>query len=311
MACDALPMAIAKRARDSVRRVYGLDFPDDLFAFHDFARSAAELLRGIGIGVDGPLEVLSGAAPRDGWSPYDDWPRFYRDPPEFFTVLVGDTDGLHWGYWFDAPGALPPVVASYFHSDAYQLSVDGTTLFEAVRGEVEELHRAAEEQKEEEPDEADYDRRLATYAEIREELSKYALASRKEIGDAYCEKYVCVSVKPGGRKTVAKTRNDMGIVTPKSAYRALPGKDYFVEKHDYRPKASDVARLVSLAREYAKGGQPGAALKLGHDLWAYPQHADAAREMLALAYDGLDRPTLRSYLDRAFEFRRRCDAARS
>ena len=51
-----------------------------------------------------PFEVLAGRF--DGRVPRNSlllhW-RYYDDPPEFFTVLAGGTDGLHWGYFLDDP----------------------------------------------------------------------------------------------------------------------------------------------------------------------------------------------------------------
>ena len=44
------------------------------------------------------------------------------------TVFTGTTDGLHWGYVFDAPGEHPPVVAHYWHSDTFEHAVDGAVL---------------------------------------------------------------------------------------------------------------------------------------------------------------------------------------
>src|SRR5439155_1451794 len=64
--------------------------------------------------------------------------RYALDPPEFFTALAGDTDKLHWGYYLDDPGAGPSgCVAYYYAADAFDLSVGGDTLFEAVRLELE------------------------------------------------------------------------------------------------------------------------------------------------------------------------------
>src|SRR4051812_23949764 len=59
--------------------------------------------------------------------------RFYLDLPEFVTLFIGGGDGLHRGYFFDAPGEREPVVASYYHSDTFEHSIPGDDIFGAVR----------------------------------------------------------------------------------------------------------------------------------------------------------------------------------
>ena len=89
------------------------------------------------ISLEGPFKILAGQAdaPPDGWRLGT---RYYDDPPEFFTVFSGDTDGLHWGYWFDDPDNSPSCcVAEYFSRDAFELTEDGETLFEAFRLQLE------------------------------------------------------------------------------------------------------------------------------------------------------------------------------
>ena len=88
----------------------------------------------LGITLVGPFEVLSGRfdgrSPR--LSPLLHW-RYYLDPPEFFTVLAGNVDRLHYGYYLDDPADGRGCVASYYADDAFELSADGDDLFEAVR----------------------------------------------------------------------------------------------------------------------------------------------------------------------------------
>ena len=104
--------------RRQLRELYGIDFPDELFAFADWhaslSREAARAFHEVlGITLHGPFDVLAGKL--DGlvlrYPAVLHW-RYQYDPPEMFTVWTGDTDGLHWGYWFDDPERLPPVVAS-------------------------------------------------------------------------------------------------------------------------------------------------------------------------------------------------------
>ena len=138
--------------RDQLRRLYGFDFPDDLFRFWEFVNRLQPLdplhalFDPLEIILVGPFEVLSGRfdgrSPR--LSPLLHW-RYYLDPPEFFTVLAGDVDRLHWGYYLDDPADGRGCVASYYADDAFELSADGDDLFQAVRLELEAQHHDCEE----------------------------------------------------------------------------------------------------------------------------------------------------------------------
>ena len=75
----------------------------------------------LNIQLSGPFEVLAGEfdRPNAPQSLLLHW-RWRFDPAEFFTVMVGGTDGLHWGYCYDDPAQLPScVVANYARADAY------------------------------------------------------------------------------------------------------------------------------------------------------------------------------------------------
>lgn len=271
------------KSRKVVAAEYGVPFPDDLFAFHEFMRAEPRRCKELGLTPDGPLALL---ANKDR-PPRED--RFFNDPPEFFTVLRGPVDGLHWGYWFDHPGELKPVVVSYA-DDAFELRVDGATLFDAVRRYIET--RA--------PDEADH-------AAAREALGKYspALRKRREVGDAYLKKYGAAV-----RKATVQTRSRLGIVVDKKRYRPLGKRDPFTRKSDYWPEAADVKRFVAAARKASAEGYPGTALKLGHDLWIYRDHHAASHELLGLAYSALGRDALKAQLARAIAYRKRYGGSR-
>lgn len=268
---------------------WGVPFPDDLQAFHVFACKNSKLLEALELVVAGPLAFLArGKSPEEA--------RFYDDPPEFVTVLSGLMDGLHWGYWFDAPGELEPVVVSYFANDAFELSAHGTSLFEAVREHLEALHHDAEQYLIEDPDAADdYRARLESYARARVALEKSFPLKRKEVGQKYLDRYRYK------RKFIAPTRSRIGVVVPPKQYRPLEKKDPF-ERWNYKPTAAQVKRMVE------KVELPGTALKLGHDLWTAQEHRAASVALLDRAYGQLGRDVLSSQLKKATAWRARCDA---
>jgi hypothetical protein len=280
---------------------YGFDFPGDFYGFWEFCNRLSPLeplhaLHAVGIVLVGPFEVLAGRF--DGRVPRHSlllhW-RYHDDPPEFFTVLAGDTDGLHWGYYLDDPDRGEGCLASYYARDAYELETDGDTLFEAVRLHLEYIHRDNEEYRAEDPDNADaYDDALEAIARVRQRLMEYATAERTCIGEDYTESFAGVARR--NDHVGADTAEGMGIVVPPQRYRplSLPDRQLWAELR----RSKDPAALVEEARAALRDGFAGTALKLGKDLWATtgPVKATYAAELLESAYAALGRETLRSVL---------------
>lgn len=291
------------QARRALKDAYLINFPDDLFRFWEFTlefgspkplQTFADVL---GIRLEGPFEVLAGTdAPPNGWHLGT---RYYDDPPEFFLVFSGDTDGLHWGYWFDDPDNSPSFsVADYYSRDAYEITEDGGTLFEAFRLHLERCHDSTLENIETDPDaeqyQAEYQADLEKYALIRTRLMQYATADRPEIGDDYVEQY---GGGEGDRGIVAETFDGMGIVVSDSLYRPLSLGDGELRARAIADAA--LSEVVAEAQRALAEGFPGTALKLGRDLWIgnERQKQDAYR-LLSSAYEALNRPTLQTLLGR-------------
>jgi Uncharacterised conserved protein (DUF2228) len=120
--------------------IYGLQLPRHVAVAAAFFRS---LSGPVGEAVkdtfrpSGLLEWFEdGALSRkmiDGLDPRLDW-RFRRDMPEFITVLCGNTDGLHWGLWYDRPDQLPAQIARNYARDSAEtwLSPMSTVLGEVL-----------------------------------------------------------------------------------------------------------------------------------------------------------------------------------
>jgi hypothetical protein len=292
--------------REQLRALYGFDFPDDFFRFWEFAKRLKPLepltafSESIQMWLVGPFEVLAGRF--DGRTPrYSQllhW-RYHDDPPEFFTVLLGHTDGLHWGYYFDDPPRPGHCVASYYARDSFELSVDGEDLFEATRLNLELHYRTREDYRDDNPDRAaDYEEGLRQMDLLRLHIQEFAPTDRQEIGDEYVEKYMRGWRANVGRneRIVAETRENMGIVVPSKMYRrlSLPDKKLWAALR----KTDKLAALVEEARQALRDGYPGTALKLGKDLWAVGgEHQTMyAYELLDAAYEALGRDVLREVL---------------
>jgi hypothetical protein len=285
--------------RQQLRDLYGFDFPEDFFSFWQFVNRLQPLdplkaLLDLRIQLVGPFEVLAGRF--DGrslrYSPLLHW-RYSFDPPEFFTVLAGDIDGLHWGYYLDDPPPGPVCVASYYASDAFDLSADGDNLFEALRLHIEECYRDCEEDRELDPELSEQcEHEMRQLDDWREKLAGFATSERGDVGAAYVDRYAGRS----RRRPVAKTRDNMGIVVPMELYRPLSRKDR--KLWTYLDNTEDPVEVVEEARRALSDGFPGAALKLGKDLWAVggERHTDYAYELLESAYTVLGRDVLRNVL---------------
>jgi hypothetical protein len=289
--------------RRQLRSLYGFDFPEDFFLFWEMASRHRPLdpLEGMadaaGIHLVGPFEVLAGRF--DGRTPrfhqYLHW-RYYGDPPEFFTVLAGNDDGLHWGYYLDDPAAGGGCIASYYAADAFEMIPDGETLFETVRLSLEERYGSCAEFRILDRAHADeYEAIRGAIDTLRPTLMQYGTGDRPETGYDYVNRYLA-PVTLRERRVVASTRENMGIVVPPEKYRRLSLKD---RKLWARLGKDDNPRdLVDEAMQALREGFPGTALKLGKDLWAFGgEHQTMyAYDLLDAAYEALGRDILRRVL---------------
>lgn len=277
-----------RRAR--LKAEYGFDFPDDFYRFWEFANRLRPLeplqaLAALDLVLVGPFDVLAGRF--DGrvtkHSLLLHW-RYYDDPPEFFTALAGGGDGLHFGYYLDDPEAGSGCACSYFARDAYELSTDGDTLFEAARLHLEYFQAEAEDDNEDE-----------AFAKLRAALMVYATGDRPETGEEYTELYAGLAAR--NEHILAETTEGMGIVAQPELYRPFTLDDRKLTKLVGKKKA-DLGPLIDEARQALAGGFPATALQLGKNLWATgdERKAEAAYELLDAAYAALGRETLRRVL---------------
>ncbi len=295
-----------------LQQTYGFPFPADFFSFWHFAntRSSLFMKSEIGIQLTGPFDLLQNPTSISAAHDNPLWKaRYYDDPPEFLTVATGPTDGLHWGYYLDDPQKPPFPLAYYYSNDAFELSIAGNTLFEVVRLEIELFYRDNTHYMQVEPDSyrASYQTKLARLALLREALQTYETGDRSEVGQEYIKKY---SATDTYRQITALTRDGMGIVVPAAQYIPLTGDDIFQTWHptlttqEVQPRAQEAMQLLNQ-------GYPGAALKLGKDLWLYQNFRDTCYALLDAAYAALNRPLLRKLLKLAIAYRAHCDSKHS
>jgi hypothetical protein len=143
---------------------------------------------------------------------------------------------------------------------------------------------------------------LKQVARVREQLAEYWGADRPETGDDYLDSYY--RSRSG---VVAETWDHMGIIVPRKKYRPLSagvvGSDRRLD-----PKPRLVKRLAAEAMQLLRDGFPGAALKLGRDLWVLASDFPVCYDLLGAAYAALKREPLRRLMNEARAFRADCDS---
>jgi hypothetical protein len=283
-------------------QLYGFSFPEDLFAFWEFAKRvrplepAHALADTLDVHLVGPFDVLAGRVDQSVPSlPMTLHWRYYDDPPEFFTLLKRGEGGLHWGYYLDEPGVPPGSIASYHTDAAFEISADADDLFEVVRLDLERHYRDCEELRQEDPIRVhDYEQRLREMDDLRARLARSATADRPETGEAYEERYPERSARTA--RVIARTSDGAGIVAPAEKYRPLK----LTNKRLWQrlKKDEDPVDLVAEAWKALQEGYPATALKLGKDLWAIggERRRNYAHQLLDAAYGALGRDVLRDIL---------------
>jgi Uncharacterised conserved protein (DUF2228) len=183
-----------QKQKEILKNSYGFEFPDSFFEFYEFTKKLPEDTFS---GIEGPLGLYLGRIFRifeDDFSLSDFNPikqnRHYNDPPEFFTILHGDTDGLHWGYYLDNQNNTQNLpVASYYSNDAFEIGINGNSIFEAFR-QIIEYSQYHNELYDTSPEVLQFYEEHNQYLEtIRQIVMQYETGNRKEIGDEYINKY--------------------------------------------------------------------------------------------------------------------------
>lgn len=196
--------------------------------------------------------------------------RYRRDPPEFVSVFGGNSDGSHWGLWYDDPAELPRVIAHNWARDSAETYPRKPTLLGTLR---EDLFRD----------------RIAP--ESLSELRHFGAIAGwlDEVHAQELEAYRAEAIAPlPGRADI------LGGMGPWIPGWTLPAALADRARHElYRAGAPAVAEWIAEARA-TLAAEPGRALAIGRELhWL---DADAFRaagsELLVDAYRALGRDAL-------------------
>ena len=130
----------------TIKQNFLVKMPEDFLAFWDFCKNInredprTALQKSCGLVLVGPYDILAGQEFKStNLNDYLCHYRYYRDPPEFQTVIASAEEGnnFHIGYFRDDPNEDPVFIASYggkteAERENYKFTVLGDNLFAAL-----------------------------------------------------------------------------------------------------------------------------------------------------------------------------------
>ncbi|WP_186315964.1 ADP-ribosylation family protein [Catellatospora sichuanensis] len=273
------------------RDVYGLRLPRHMAVFAAFFDSLGKEGRDLaddvlGLRPDGITSYFDAdglaLTGRDGLDERLE-SRFRCDPPEFVTIMSGDSDGLHFGLWYDDPAEPPSFVVHNYARDSAETWTGGR------RSGLGEILRQIDKRDED----ASLDPEMDDPAAQRRRDALRQLV--EEFGDA--DRQACAVDGPSRWADVHRPPI-LGALCP-----ALPadagdprgGYERSNERYQaYRAGAPEVRDWIAQAERELAVGAPAYALVLGQELhWmdAAAFRADSLR-LLTGAYRALGRDAL-------------------
>lgn len=268
-------------AAERMKEVYGLRLPRYVATFAGFWRSLDDYeKKGLGHLGRSPGGIMvwfeeTGLTrkTRDNLDPRLDC-RFRADPPELVTLMWGDSDGLHYGLWYDDPADFPTHIAHNYARDSSETWRDKAHTPLGVL-----LDRAEQRIRNEDGDEAPS---LSVHA-IHAALKWFVQADAQALAQD----------SPAKRWLTATRIPSIGTFGP-----GLPPKAGTIKEKDTHKRLEVWRKNAKLAREWIETastdcakGKPAAALTYGLDLlWVdVDEHRKAGEVLLTMAYEKLGR----------------------
>jgi hypothetical protein len=266
-----------------MKEVYGLRLPRHIAVWAGFNRSLSPLEKlgdrhinygSFGIMIwfeDGGLERKT----RDGLDARLEG-RYRADPPEFVSVMGGDSDGLHFGLWYDDPAELPSFIASNWARDSAETGRDEATVLSELR---ENLRRRFEE-----PDYPDEPPPLCLYA-YRAAIEWFQSADQRALAD------------DGPRRWADAPRGEIvgGMAPALLPSHGNPRANYRDSQKRHEAYREGKAQpIIDEALRELKNGKPAYALVVGRELhWCDSDETrEASLKLLTGAYQALGRHAL-------------------
>lgn len=246
----------------------------------------------VGLTLVGPYDILAGKHKKAKSTDVNfslHW-RFFYDPPEFQTILVGDSKTqYHMGYFRDVPDELPVWVGANEARKSCLISQVGDNVFAAVKLFLSKKLKEVTDKK-----------KNAVLKDIDEKLTRTA----KELG--YSLEQKTMKMKQRDKKVVTKTFHGAGLVVPVDkndvGYRELPETNANLKKickaivdaptDDERLKAfAPIQEMLTYVQFANDECDYGMGYELGMDLFCYGSHYfhKTVAQLLPLAYSLLKR----------------------
>ncbi|XP_040085077.1 histone PARylation factor 1 [Oryx dammah] len=285
--------------RKEVESHYRLPLPEDFYHFWRFCEGldpeqpADSLSASLGLRLVGPYDILAGKhkiKKKSASLNFNLHWRFYYDPPEFQTIIIGDSKTqFHMGYFRDSPDELPVFVGTNEAKKNCVIVQSGDNVFAAVKLFLMKKLKEVTDKK-----------KTSLLKTIDEKLTEAA----RELGLSLEQR--TVRMKQRDKKVVTKTFHGAGLVVPVDkhdvGYRELPETDASLRRicRTIVEAPSDADRLQAFApvqemMTYVQFANDecdyGMGLELGLDLFCHGSHYfhKVAGQLLPLAYNLLKR----------------------
>ncbi|CAN2388717.1 peptidyl-serine ADP-ribosylation [Pristimantis euphronides] len=286
--------------RQEVESLYKLTMPDDFYNFWTFCAEINQnepcdaLKSSLGLQLVGPYDILSGkhkGAKKTSDINYNLHWRFFYDPPEFQTIIIGDSKTkYHIGYYRDSPEELPVFLGSNDAVKGCLIFPVGDNVFSAVKQfAVKRLKELSDKKA----------------VNVVKQLIEKLTAAANSLG--YSLEQKTASMKRRDKKVVTKSFHGTGLVVPVDkknnvGYRELPETDGNLKKickgiveasnDEKRMKAfAPIQEMITFVQFANDECDYGMGYELGIDLFCYGSHYfhKVAGQLLPLAYKLLKR----------------------
>lgn len=292
--------------REELRLKFKVEMPQDFFDFWDYCKSinpakpSEALKEDISLVLGGPYDVMAGRLKCvKGQRPnYLLHHRFFYDPPEFQTVLLGDEKKQHHlGYYRDEPLKAPVFIASNSAAEGCTITTQGENIFAAAKLHIDRLIKQTKDKK-----------TLEGLKKVDKSLTEWAKKSNHSL-EARTK-----NMKGRDKKVVTKTFHKAGIVVPLDStgvgYRELPETDGDLKKilkkiveseteqarARYSDSLQEIITLIQFANDECDYGQ---GYELGLDLFCFGHERfhSMIGMLLSVAYQLLGREEFGEILD--------------
>uniref|UniRef100_A0A7N5J8Z0 Histone PARylation factor 1 n=1 Tax=Ailuropoda melanoleuca TaxID=9646 RepID=A0A7N5J8Z0_AILME len=277
---------VSSDLRKEVENHYKLSLPEDFYHFWKFCeeldpeKPADSLSTSLGLQLVGPYDILAGKHKMKKKSASLNfnlhW-RFYYDPPEFQTIIIGDNKTqFHMGYFRDSPDELPVYVGTNEAKKNCIIVQNGDNVFAAIKLFLMKKLKEVTDKK-----------KTSLLKNIDEKLTEAA----RELG--YSLEQRTMKMKQRDKKVVTKTFHGAGLVVPVDkndvGYRELPETDANLKRicRTIVEAPSDEDRLKAFAPiqemmtfvQFANDEcDYGMGLELGMDLFCYGSHVSKNKQ---------------------------------